>query len=145
MTEIKKVITKNGKVQYYEFSRFQFRSFRISAADAELKLATGESCLVDKFLHESVSAELFPEENKNVECVEVGKAIEEVKQDNVVSFTDKFKAKQEKTDLEKAKSHFINNILPNMSLQEKETVLNNPDMIREVLLNVMLRTTVEKM
>ncbi|MNI80802.1 hypothetical protein D3C73_1373650 [compost metagenome] len=66
-------------------------------------------------------------------------------QNNVVSFADKFKAKQNKSDLERAKSHFINNILPNMSLQEKETVLNNPEMIRDVLLNVMLRTTVEKM
>jgi hypothetical protein len=132
MTPIKKVITVNGKVQYHEYNLRQLRSFRISAAEAELKIATGESYLVDKFFYEQ-SEEVEP--------------VTEVKEtvSNVVSFADKLKAKKDNADLEKAKSHFMNNILPNMTMEEKQKILFNPDTMKDILLDVMLRLTIEKM
>jgi hypothetical protein len=132
MTAIKKVITVNGKVQYHEFKHMQLRSFRISAADAELKIATGESYLVDKFFYEQ-SEEISP--------------VTEIKEtvSNVVSFADKLKIKKDNEDLEKVKSHFINNILPSMTTEEKQKILFNPDTMKDILLDVMLRLTIEKM
>ena len=137
MTPIKKVITKNGKIQYHEYKLRQLRSFRISAADAEIKLATGESYLVDKFWYEQTEEEIpvKVEEVKHIEPINTPS--------NVVSFSDKLKENKDKKDMEKAKTHFINNILPEMTYEEKQKVLFNPEQLQEILLDAMLRISVK--
>jgi hypothetical protein len=132
--------SKYHKFQYiinvhYNLNVYQYLNecFRISAADAEIKIATGESYLVDKFFYEQ-SEEVEP--------------VTEVKEvvSNVVNFADKLKAKKDNEDLEKAKSHFMNNILPSMTMEEKQKVLFfNPDMMQEILLDVMLRIQIKNM
>lgn len=138
MTPIKKVITKNGKVQYHEYKLRQLRSFRISAANAEIQLATGKSYLVEKFWYEQTE-----EVKEEIQTIEEVTPVTETKVSNVVNFADKLKVKKDIADLEKAKNHFLNNILPKMTMEEKQNILFNPNTMQEILLDVMLRVNLE--
>jgi len=138
MLEIKKVGNR-----YYYFSYRQLRSFPIKKAEALAKIENGEAELVESFITDQVIPEvpeaivLAKEETEQVET----------NSNTVVSFANRFQAKQEKESLNNAMSHFLNNILPNMNMEEMKRLTqlaSNSDNFIEELMRTTLRITMQK-
>lgn len=140
MLEIKKVGNR-----YYYFARMQFRSFPIKKSEALAKIESGEAYLVDKFITD-------PDYFEEVKATKTAEHVEEIKQpetksNNVVNFSDKFQAKQEKKNLDEAMSHYLNNILPNLKLDEMKRMMDaahDKDKFNEELMRATLRISLEK-
>lgn len=134
MLEIKQVGNR-----YYYFSCRQMRSFPIKKAEALSKLANNEAYLVERFITDpSIVEELKP--------VEVVTPIQ-TQSNKVVNFSDRFKAKQEKESFDNAKSHFLNEILPNMNMNEMKQLLDvssNNGNFAEELMRISLRISIDE-
>lgn len=129
--------------RYYYFARMQFRSFPIKKSEALAKIANGEAYLVDKFITDPA----ILEEVETIQEVKEETKQPETHSNNVVNFSDRFQAKQEKKDLDNAMSHFLNEILPNLKLDEMKKMTEaakNSDNFNEELMRATLRISMEK-
>ena len=138
MLEIKKVGNR-----YYYYSYRQFRSFPIKKSEALEKIENGEAELVERF----ISDPILPEEVKTIELVKDETEQIETNSNKVVSFANRLQAKQEKESLDNAMSHFLNNILPNMNMEEMKKLTelaSNSDSFIEELMRTTLRITMQK-
>jgi hypothetical protein len=140
--------------RYYRFSRMQFRSFPIKKSEALELIAKGEAVLVERFLTDpTIIEEVSPVQVTKIEVIETVQEVkEEVKQpetksNKVVNFSDRFQAKQEKKSFDDAMSHYINNILPNLKLDELKRMMDagqDSDNFKEELIRATLRISLEK-
>jgi hypothetical protein len=137
MLEIKQVGNR-----YYCFSRMQVRSFPIKKSEALAKIEKGEAYLVEKFI---TDPDYF-EEVKKIEVAEPIQIIEpnqpKTNSNKIINFADRFQAKQEKESLENAMSHFLNEVLPNLKLDEMKKMMesaSNSDNFNAELMRATLR------
>lgn len=137
--------------RYYRYSRMQMRSFPIKKVEALELIEKGEAELVEFFI---TDPEYFndyrnQEVEETVDEIEEKEevVIEEVEPTNVVNFADKFKANQEKKALDNAVSHFVNDILPNLNMDEIKNMMDvtkSRDKFNELLMKASLRISIEK-
>ena len=104
-------IKKKGN-RYYKESRFDFRSFPIKRIEAKKLLSEGKAELVERFIWDMEEFRNTPEQQE-----QPIKAVEQPK--NIISLQAKREqkegAKLYQEELIKAKDHFINHIIPNVS------------------------------
>ena len=120
--------------RYYYFSRRQMRSFPIKKAEALEKIKNNDAEMVEYFITDPM-----PKEEKTTATKATEPVNEAIKNDNVVSFSDKFNKKKDNQDLEKAKQYFIEKVLPVMTFDNKKEILNNPEKFAEIMTELLLK------
>ncbi|MGG1021142.1 hypothetical protein G3M81_23285 [Bacillus paralicheniformis] len=127
--------------RYYYYSWEQMRSFPIKKDKALVLIQNGEATLVDRFMMEPTPEIPTVIENKPHSC-------KKTEMNNVINFNAKREERIQRRSLDEAKDHFINHVIPKMSVDDirKLADLSREDSMKfeEELMKMVLKVTVEE-